>query len=693
MIKATESSLIQWPLFLFRIGQKNITGSTTLDNSGQYRNIGILAHVDAGKTTTTEQMLYLAGAITKPGSVDKGTSVTDSLSVERERGISIRMSTASLQWKNIQINLIDTPGHVDFCAEVERSLLALDCAVLVISAVEGVQAHTTTIFNALQELRIPTLFFINKIDRLGADVQAVVQEIKRELTNSIVLLQQAVNEGETGASIQSLWASSAAGIPIEAESPQVNAIAEVIAENDDALLEKFLDGEFLEFEALDRALSRGTAQCKHYPILLGVAKTGLGIEELLDSIVNHLPGPEADPQKPLSGVVFRIDHDPKLGKVAAVRVFSGEISVRDSILNTTQGCQEKVAQLKKFHVGKYEDIRVLNAGDVGSVCGFSKACVGDVLGEQNTISSDFSFSTPLLTVKVSPENEADFAILAAALTELSVEDPALDFEYFPQQRELHLKISGWIQIEILTAVLANRFDLAASFSSPTIIYRETPSSAGFGFERYWMPKPCWAIIKLLIEPLPTGSGVQYESKIGVNDVALKYQNEVERTISKALKQGPRGWEVTDLKITLVEGEEHPVHSRPGDFIIATPMAVMNGLVETGTTFLEPVLDFRITASVDLLGSITSDLSRLRATFEGPDIEGERFVLEGKIPAATSLDYPVQLASRSGGKAKISTRLSGYESCDDELGVNTEYRGISPLDRAKYILKARGAITE
>ncbi len=661
--------------------------------TASFRNVGLVAHVDAGKTTITEQFLFAAGAIGSAGSVDKGTTVTDTMRVERDRGISVRLATASFMWQGVRINLLDTPGHVDFCAEVERSLRALDCAILVVSAVEGVQAHTCTVFNALRELQIPTLFFINKIDRLGADVQAVLEEIKSELTSDLVALQKVIRLGEPEASVEPIWTGNSSGQPDKASSPQVNSIIETIAEKDDRLLGKFLDGQELLFDEWDKALARGTADSKYYPVLMGVAKNGLGIRFLLDSVVRYLPGPVIADSKPLSGVVFRIDHTKKLGRVAGVRVFQGQISTRDSIFNATRSTEEKVSQLKKIYTGKYEDIKTLGAGDIGVVCGLGSAQVGDILGVDEFVPDNYSFSAPLLTVMAVPEQEAEFNKLAAALNELADEDPMLDLEFLPGQRELHIKISGWIQIEILESVLKERFDLSVSFPSPTIIYKETPSQTGFGFERYWLPKPCWAIIKLLIEPLPLGSGVQYESRLGINDVALKYQNEVQRTIPKALKQGIKGWEVTDLKITLVEGEEHPVHSRPGDFIIATPMAMMNGLLETGTTLLEPVLAFRISAARDLLGSITSDLSRLRATFGSPEIHNDRFVLEGKIPAATSLDFPVQLASRSGGKAKISTRLCGYEPCALEQGEIAEFRGISPLDRAKYILKARGAITE
>ncbi len=658
-----------------------------------FRNVGIFAHVDAGKTTLTEQLLFFAGAIPAAGKVDKGTSTTDTMNVEKERGISVRLASASFEWQGVRINLVDTPGHVDFCGEVERSLQALDCAVLVISAVEGVQAHTSTIFGALQAMNIPTLFFINKIDRIGADALRVVSEITTELTKNALLLQLPENEGEPEAAVRQLWQADEDDTPGKGTSGELNALIEALAEKDDDLVASFLDGAVLPFSELDLILAQTTGACEYYPVLLGVAKNGLGIPFLLEAIIRYLPGPSHGNDDPLSAIIYRIDHDTKLGKIAGVRVFSGTISTRDSIANRTKGLTEKVSQIKKMHTRKYEDMRILVAGDIGVVCGLSSAGVGDVLGSDQHVPAACSLAAPLLTVMVQPANETDFSRLSSALSELTAEDPMLGLEFLPDQRELHLKITGWIQIEVLEAVLLARFKLKAVFSSPTIIYKETPSRAGFGFERYWMPKPCWAIMKLHIEPLPAGSGVQYASKIGVNDVALKYQNEVQQSIHDALRQGTKGWEVTDLKITLVEGEDHPVHSRPGNFKIATPMALMNGLVETGTTLLEPVLDFRISAPQELLGSISSDLSRLRARFGAPEMQGNRFALAGQIPAATSLDYPVQLASRSGGKAKIFTRLCGYEPCALELGETTPYRGISPLDRAKYILKARGAITD
>ena len=246
-------------------------------------------------------------------------------------------------------------------------------------------------------------------------------------------------------------------------------------------------------------------------------------------------------------------------------------------------------------------------------------------------------------------------------------------------------------MQILEHILLNRFNIETTFEEPTVIYRETPTQKGEGYVRYWMPKPCWAIMRFLIEPGERNSGVQYSSIVSVDKIHQKYQNEVERTIKSALKQGIKGWEVTDLKITLIDGEDHEVHSHPGDFVVATPMGIMDGLTNTGTTFLEPILSFKISAAEELLGNITSDIQQMRGRFDSPTFDNGKFFLTGFLPLATSIDYPVKLSSRSGGKAKIVTTLHGYEPCSEELGVIRSYKGISPLDTAKYILKARKAI--
>ena len=646
-------------------------------------NIGVLAHVDAGKTTLTESFLYLGGVISKPGNVDKGTAQSDFMVIEKERGISVRSATSTFFWEDMQINLIDTPGHIDFSADVERSLRILDAAILVISAVEGVQAHTENIWLALKEHNIPTIIFINKIDRIGADTQKVLAEIKNELSENIVVLQQSSNDGEAEATIVSNWN----------KENIAKEVTESIANQNDEILEKYLDDKKLTFSELDNELKKATGKFQLLPILMGAAKNLIGVKELLDAIVSYMPTAVGREEDSFSALVFRIDHDKKFGKISGVRLFNGSLSAKDIIDNKTQGKSEKVNLIKRFKAGKLEDINIVGAGDIAAVFGLANARVGDVLGTGILVPEEIKLNSPLLTVQVKAEKDNDYPALAEALSILSAEDPALEFEWLREDKELHVKIMGWIQIEVIEKILEQRFNIKAKFDDPTVIYKESPKTIAEGFARYWMPKPCWAIIKLKIEPGEPGSGVIYSSEVSVNNIQKKYQNEIERTINKALKQGIKGWEVTDLRITLIEGEDHTVHSNPGDFIIATPMAIMNGLVNTGTKFLEPIIWFRITAPDELLGVVTSDIINMRGTFESPIIQNGKFTLEGTMPVASSMDYPVKLSSRSGGRAKIKTRFHSYIECADEFGVTKPFKGISPLEEAKYILKARKALTE
>jgi len=646
------------------------------------RNIGILAHADAGKTTITENFLFLVGKTKTIGNVDNGTTQTDFLEIEKERGISIRSSNICFDWNNTQINLVDTPGHVDFSADVERTLRILDGVILVISAVEGVQAHTETIFTGLKERQIPTIIFINKTDRIGADSELVINEIKKELSDKLVVLQSVQNESTNNIKLINRWSAN----------NQSEDIIENIANVDEFILEKYIDGQTIAFETLNQHLSTAICECKLYPVLLGSAKNSIGVNELLDAVIQYLPASKGDENKTLSALVYSIDHDKTMGKIANVKVFNGQINNREIIKNATQNIEEKVTQVRKIYANKFEDIGSVKAGDIAGICGLNNANIGDILGESTTdIPPAISLRTPLLTVQIKAENDKDYPALAEALQELSTEDPMLGFEWLREDKELHVKIMGWIQIEIIEKILKNRFHISAKFDNPTVIYKETPSKTGEGFVQYWMPKPCWAIMTFLIEPAEKGSGIKYQSKVSVNKVQQKYQNEVERTITSTLQQGIKGWEVIDLKITLIDGEDHEMHSRSGDFAVATPMGIMNGLVNTNTNLLEPMISFKISAPEELLGAIAGDITQMRGNFESPTLENGKFILTGIIPVATSLDFPVKLNSRSGGKAKISTQFYGYRECTDEQGVIRQFKGISPLDTAKYILKARKAL--
>jgi len=642
-------------------------------------NIAFLAHVDAGKTTVTEQILFTTGTLKQAGNVDKGTAATDFLPVEKERGISVLASHVSVSYQGVPVNIIDTPGHADFMSEVERALLAVDMVVLLISAADGVQAQTRVLWQILNKLQIPRLILINKVDRPGVELDNVIQEIKTELDAAVFPVQKIENEATDGVKIQSLGLSE-------------NDVAlEVLAEFDDELLEQFLEGENLNQNKIQSVYSKQLLDAKVFPMLFSVAKTGLGISFVLDEIVGEFSNINESDDSTFSAMVFKISHHPQFGKLAHIRMFSGSLQKKELVFNQRSESEEKVNQIKAIFSDKYQDVSMANNGEILALTGLSDVQVGDVLGKKEVKRKLEFNTTPILTVEVKPKTEQDYIRLSEALMQLDTEDPLLQFVWFKDEKEFHLKINGWIQIEILQQILKQRFDIETDFQMPTVIYKETPKTVTIGYEEYTMPKPCWAVVKFEIKPAERGSGVSYKSQVGVNDILLKYQKEVERTISKALEQGVKGWEVTDVEITLIGGEDHNVHSRAGDFVIATPMAIMNGLKASDTDILEPMMKFILTGSEDILGQVASDMHKMRGVFEPPVFHGDKIRMEGRVPFATAMEYPVQLASRSGGKANIQMQFDGYQKVEDELAVIREFKGISPLDRAKYILKARKAL--
>lgn len=655
----------------------------------QLRNIGIFAHVDAGKTTTTEHMLFASGAIRALGSVDQGTAQTDSLDVERERGISVRSAATSLVWNGIAVNLVDTPGHVDFLSEVERSMRVMDGAILIISAAEGVQSQTETVWQALRAMNIPTLIYINKMDRLGVSVPRVMEEIKRLLSVHIAPLQAPDGEGELFTGIMPIWA-----IDEKDNGTGVNRglVTDTIADLDEGILERIVDGENVSTDELKEKLASLSRSGRAFPVCFGSSQRSIGIRELLDAAIEFLPGPGGDPENDLAGVIFKIERDKLMGRTAFVRLYQGALKNRDAVVNLTRGVQEKVTQIRKMSGQKHTDLGQIEAGDIAAVYGLSQSRIGDILGTSAGVPPYHALATPLLTVQVKPGEEAQYPELVEALQELTEEDPLLDLQWLQSERELHVKVMGTIQLEILASLLQTRFGLQAEFGQPSVIYKETPAQAGEGFIAYTMPKPCWAILRFAIEPLPRGSGLVYSSVVRSEHLLPSYQNEVERRVPEALQQGLLGWEVTDLKVTLVEGEHHVWHTHPLDFVVATPMGIMNGLASTGTTLLEPMLRFRITVPEEFGGKILSELVQMRAEFEAPSVMHGRCVIEGIIPAATSLEYPVRLRSMTGGKGVMATSFTGYQDCPPDVRAERKRYGVNPLDQSKYILSVRSALS-
>ena len=621
---------------------------------------GIFAHVDAGKTTLTEQLLYLAGAVRSPGRVDNGSALTDFLELERRRGISVRAASVSIEWQGAKIGIIDTPGHSDFSAETARAVRATDLAVVVVSAADGVQSQTEAIWAALEKSERPALFFINKTDLAGADIGACMKDIA-ELT----------------------------GMAPKMTDPKSRAsLCENFAEYDDSALEKYLEkGEdAFSRQELSVLLKKAVYGRAAVPVLAGSALRGEGTEELLDML--SMLAAEGSGGGRLAGVVFKVGHSASFGRAAYVRLFSGALKNRDIV--RCAGADEKVTQIRDVMGAREKDAGVLRAGGIGAVYGLTHVKSGDVIGDASLVPPAAEIASPALRVKIAPKDAQQYPALSAALSELCAEDPLLDVIWEKEQREMLVRVSGLVHIEILQTLLEERFGLDVNIGKPVVIYKERPLKRARGFVEYTMPKPCWAVMEFEIEPLPTGSGYVFESRVPDDRIFMRYQAQVRQTIPEALSQGPQGWEVTDIKICLTGGEHHTVHTHPLDFVLATPMGIMDALVNSGTELLEPIQRFRMTFPEEAGGRVIGEIIAMRGQFETPAVKKGVFTMEGILPLAASMDLPVRISQITGGRGTFSSIPAGYAPCPPGEGHAVPYRGISPLDRAKYILYKRGA---
>ncbi|MBP5639288.1 MAG: TetM/TetW/TetO/TetS family tetracycline resistance ribosomal protection protein [Victivallales bacterium] len=634
----------------------------------ELRNIGIFAHVDAGKTTLSERILVHSGVIRQAGSVDDGTAHTDNLPVEQRRGISVKATCVSFVWKNVHFNLIDTPGHTDFSAEIERSLWALDGAVLLIDAVEGVQPQTEVLFSVLTQQRIPIVIFINKTDREGADVASVLCQLQK-LSKEIVC-------------------------PTDMES-----LTECVCSADDDLMERYLNGDSISSDLLFAKFRDLARSGQAFPVYSGSALRDIGITEFMDALVAYLPPPSSANDE-LCGIVFACVIDRVMGRGLLVRLFGGRLENR-MLINISRGYdfltgQEKVDSRKITQIRDVSgnDLGVLEAGMVGIVYGLGDVDIGHVFGDKARLPRKMeagSLRAPLINVQVKPEKPEDMRALRTACETLSAEDPMLQARYIRTLDQLQISVMGTVQLEILEELLQTRFGLKASFGEPTVIYKETIRKAARGFIDYTMPKPCWAILEFQIEPAPRGSGVTFESKVPVKDILARYQHQVEQAIPLSLRQGRLGWEVTDVKITLTGGNSHLEHTHPLDFIVATPMGIQNGLANGGSVLLEPILEARFLLPPDCIGRVISDVNTMRGEVLETASSGDRVTLTALIPVSSSLNYSTTLAMETGGRGIMNVRLHGYRDCPLELGATAPRRSTDPLDTAKYILVIRNAL--
>ena len=637
-------------------------------------NIGILAHVDAGKTTLTEQLLYKGGTIRNAGSVDSGTSITDDMEIEKKRGISVRTACASFTYENTKINIIDTPGHIDFAGEVERSLAALDGAILVVSAVEGIQSHTRIIWKALSELKIPTMFVINKVDRAGSNYKRVIADLSETFGIDIFPLTKCENEGESC---------------IISENNSNEAVEDLLLSiSDDELTEKYLENEIGD-EEIKGIFFEKCKKRECFSAVVTSAKDGKGIDFLMKEMLSCLPDSEYLLSDKLSGVVFKIEHDKTMGVCAYVRLFGGKLVNRDTVFSSSKEIG-KISQIRACLGARFADCGELQSGDIGAIYGLSEIKCGDVIGE-DYLNRSYKVATPLMMVNVLYENQEEKPLLMKALSELSREDPLLNFEYSTALQEMYISITGVIQLEILQEIISERYNLNVSFSEPSVIFKETPKIKAKGYESYTMPKPCWAKVELEIEPLPRGSGLKFKSVIKDKIMPYRYQHHVELSVMRdCVKQGIFGWEVTDAEITLTGGEYHSIHTHPLDFFVATPVAFLRGLTNCETILLEPFVRVTMSADEDVLGTVIGNIIDMRGEFESPEINSGQFSITAYLPVQSSVNYPQKFSSLTSGKGTYFSEFYEYRECPKELYKTLPRRGVDPLDRPKWILYCRSA---
>ena len=637
-------------------------------------HVGLMAHVDAGKTTLTEQLLYHTGAVRKIGRVDEGTTHTDFLMVERQRGISVRSASVQLDHEDMRLFLLDLPGHVDFISEVERGLQVLDIAVLMISAVDGVTPQTEFLFQALEKANVQIVLFINKIDQIGSNYKRVLSEVKTKLSNKIVEFSSISNENTKECS---------AILKKFSNLDEKEEIWEALAACRDEWMEAYFEGEVPSSDHLTSYVQEVFRNCEMYPVLAGSALLGCGVTDLLDFLRKYSTEKKKETQ--LSGVVYRITHEKTMGKLAHVRLYGGQLQNRDMI------GEDKIVQIRQYNGERFIDTGIMQAGESAVLCGLSQAYIGMPIGQLPHGFSSVKLTQPLLRSKALLERPEDITIAMEVFRELTEEDPLLSMEYEPGIDEISICITGTIQLEILEAMIRERYGLTIHFAPPSVIYLETPSRHGRGMDAYTMPKPCWAIVDLEVDPLPRGSGLHFEAHVPNDQMLYRYQKHVEESVPRTLKQGLYGWQVVDLSVKLVDGSYHPVHTHPLDFFLCTPMALMKALKDAGTTLLEPRVWMKLLVPAEFVGKIIGQLMEMRAEYDSPMIQDDWAVFEIIVPVATSMDYHVRLASMTGGRAVVSSRFYDYHECPLALGAIRPRKGVDPLDRPKWILNQRGAI--
>ena len=667
------------------------------------RNIGIMAHIDAGKTTTTERVLFYTGITHKIGEVHEGTAVMDYMEQEQERGITITSAATTCVWKNHTINIIDTPGHVDFTVEVERSLRVLDSAVGVFCAVGGVEPQSETVWRQADKYKVPRIAFVNKMDRVGADYFNVVDQIRERLGHNAVAMHVPIGAEDQFTGFVDLVSMKAViytsddvlgstfkteEIPadLKARADELREkLIEAVAEVDDDIMTSYLDGEQISEEQVKAAIRKGVLSMELIPVLCGSAFKNKGVQALLDAVIDYLPSPvdvppmvgvnpdtgeeeirRASDDEPFSALAFKIITDPFVGQLAFFRVYSGVLSSGSYIYNTTKGKKERIGRILKMHANKREEIKEIRTGDIAAAVGLKDTTTGDTLSVDSSpiILESMEFPEPVIQVAIEPKTKAEQEKLSEGLAKLSREDPTFRVSTDKETGQTLIAGMGELHLEIIVDRLRREFSVDAHVSKPMVAYRETIRKAVKSegrFVRQSGGRGQYGHVLLEIEPLPSGSGFEFENRIVGGVVPKEYIPAVQKGVEEAMATGVlAGYPVVDIKVALYDGSYHEVDSSEMAFKVAGSMGFKEGVKKASPVLLEPIMDVEVVTPESYMGDIMGDLSSRRGKVLEMSERSNAKVIKATVPLAGMFGYATDLRSMSQGRATYTMQFGHYE---------------------------------
>jgi len=673
------------------------------------RNIGIIAHIDAGKTTVTERILFYTKKIYKLGEVHEGAATMDWMPQEQERGITITAAATTCFWDDHRINIIDTPGHVDFTMEVERSLRVLDGAVVVFDGVAGVEPQSETVWRQADRYRVPRICFINKLDRIGADFWRCVEMIEDRLGANAVPVQIPIGSEDTFAGVVDLIRMRAilyrddlgsqidvAAIPadlVDEARKHREKLVEAVAEMDDELMHKYLEGTELTEDELVRGLRLGTLQYRIVPVLTGSALKNKGVQPMLDAVVDYLPSPldvppvigehptthaevlrTVDDREPFSALAFKIAADPYVGKLAFFRVYSGSLKAGSYILNSSKGRKERIGRILQMHANHREEIDEVHAGDIAAAVGLKETFTGDTLADPDhpVILESMTFPEPVIEVKIEPKTKADQDKMGLALQRLAEEDPTFRVKTDEESGETLIAGMGELHLDVLVDRMVREFKVAANIGKPQVSYRETIRRLAEGngrFVRQTGGKGQYGHVILKLEPLEKGAGIEFADKTVGATIPKEYMRAIDHGVRAALETGVyAGYPMVDVRATVFDGSYHEVDSSEMAFKIAASMAVKDAVAKADPAILEPLMRVEVVMPEQFMGDVIGDLNRRRGHIEGMESRGTTQVVRSFVPLAEMFGYATDLRSMTEGRASHSMELSHYAEVPGSLAA-------------------------